>query len=183
MKDLKWWIENVNKGVRKMEVKTPSLTLITDTSNTGWGAVLGGATAQGRWTQLESSWFINEKELLAVLFGLKCLARDVSKTVIRVLSDNTTTVMYINKMGGVRSPRCNKIASLIWDWCEKMENWVLAAHIPGTENVLADALSRDFSNNVEWCLNDVIFDLICKVRYALSRFIRIKNKLKIDKIR
>lgn len=161
-KDLVWWYNNADKVVRKIETKSPRVTLSTDASNTGWGAVLKDNTAQGKWTDIESTWHINEKELLAVLFGLKCLANTVEGEVIRVLSDNTTTVRYINKMGGVRSPRCNKIAAWIWDWCEQKKNWVLAAHIPGLENILADDLSRNFSNNVEWCLNDKIFELICR---------------------
>lgn len=59
-----------------------------------------GANAQRRWTDIESEWYINEKELLAVLFGLKCLAKKISGKVIRVLTDNTTMVRYVNKMGG-----------------------------------------------------------------------------------
>lgn len=161
-KDLNWWSKNVGEVVRKIETKSPEITLVTDASNTGWGAVLDGATAQGKWTDTESLWHINGKELLAVLFGLKCLTRKMSNVVIRVLSDNTTTVRYINKMGGVRSPRCNNIAFMIWEWCEQRGIWILAAHILGVDNCLADDLSRNFSNNVEWCLNDDIFDLICK---------------------
>lgn len=81
---------------------------------------------------------------------------------IRVLSDNTTTLTYINKMGGVRSPRCNKIDYKIWKICEERKLWPIAAHIPGVQNKIADELSRNFSNNVEWSRNNDIFNIICR---------------------
>lgn len=160
-KDLIWWKENAKEGVRVIGTKTPQVTLTTDASNKGWGAVLGKDIAQGLWTEKEAEWHINEKELLVVLFGLKSLGRTLKNLTIRLLSDNTTTVTYLNKMGGARSPRCNLIAFLIWSWCEGNELWLLAAHIPGSQNWQADTLSRVFTNNVEWCLNDNIFQLIC----------------------
>ena len=57
---------------------------------------------------------------------------------IRIMSDNTTDVAYINHMGGVKSPQCNKVAKEIWTWAERNQNWISAAHIPGIENVIAD---------------------------------------------
>lgn len=160
--DLNWWVSNADKVVRRFGTRTVSSTLITDASDVGWGAVWKENTSQGKWLDKETHYHINEKELLAVLFGLKTLCIDSEGTTIRVLSDNATTVSYINRMGGVRSPRCNKIAHEIWKYCEGNNLWLTAAHIPGSQNCLADDLSRNFSNNVEWCLNDDIFDVICK---------------------
>lgn len=160
--DLWWWLRNAPSVDRKFDTKSPSITLTTDASNEGWGAVSGHKTAQGKWLETEQDYHINEKELLAVLFGLKTVCTGLNEVTIRVLSDNTTTVSYINKMGGVRSPRCNKIAYKIWKICEDRSLWLIAAHIPGLQNVIADDLSRKFSNNVEWSLNNTIFNIICK---------------------
>lgn len=115
--DLDWWIRNAGKRVRDF-TRSPSVQLVTDASNTGWGAVRSNKKAQGKWLESEQEYHINERELLAVLFGLKTFCRDLSKTSIRVLSDNATTVSYINRMGGVKSPRCNRIAHQIWVFCE-----------------------------------------------------------------
>lgn len=161
-KDLGWWLENANFRVRDFVSKSFSVELITDASNLGWGAVRQGKTAQGKWLEKEQSFHINEKELWAVLFGLKTLCSDLKGVSIRVLSDNATTVSYVNRMGGVRSPRCNKIAHQIWLFCETKNLWLVAAHIPGVQNSTADSLSRNFSTNVDWCLSDDIFDVICK---------------------
>lgn len=159
--DIKWWRENCETGFRRIRVLTTELTLITDASNEGWGAVCGAKSGQGRWLVSEQDLHINVKELLAVLFGLKSLC-NVSGSIIRVLSDNITTVIYINKFGGVKSMPCNRVAHLIWSWCETKGNWLIAAHIPGTENVRADGLSRNFSNNVEWQLSEGIFQKVCE---------------------
>lgn len=69
--DLKWWLQNGRTMVTLFDTKSPTSTLTTDASNEGWGAVLEGNTAQGRWLDRELELHINEKELLAVLFGLK----------------------------------------------------------------------------------------------------------------
>lgn len=180
--DMIWWLNNAKEGKRDFATKSPSSTLITDASNLGWGAVWEGKEAQGTWLEEERDWHINEKELLAVLFGLKALCTELNQVAIRVLSDNATTVSYINKMGGVRSPRCNKIAHKIWCFCEGKRLWLLAAHIPGVQNSWADALSRKFSTNVEWCVNEQIFELICKRmgRPSVDLFATRTNK-KIEK--
>lgn len=159
--DLIWWHNKAKTAARWFNTKSPDSTLTTDASNQGWGAIYNKSTAQGKWLEKEEGYHINEKELLAVLFGLKTVCASVNKGSVRVLSDNATTVAYINKMGGVRSPRCNKIAYEIWKTCEQRSLWLIAAHIPGVQNDLADSLSRKFSNNVEWCLNQNIFNIIC----------------------
>lgn len=104
-KDLRWWISQADKSVRKIGTRSPIATLITDASNLGWGAVFKQETAQGKWTEKEEGWHINEKELLAVLFGLKTLVHNLENCTLRVLSDNMTTVNYVNKMGGGKVPQ------------------------------------------------------------------------------
>lgn len=76
---------------------------------------------------------------------------------IKVNTDNTTTVSHINKMGGVKSHECNAVAFNIWEWCEHRNIWLYACHLPGVENEVADSLSRRFSSAVEWELQEDIF--------------------------
>lgn len=71
------------------------------------------STTGGRWSSDESCLHINELELQAVYFALKSLYTDVSSSHIRIMSDNTTTVCYINNMGGSKSRSCNDIARKI----------------------------------------------------------------------
>ena len=45
--------------------------------------------------------------------------------------DNTTSIAYINKMGGTRSQLCNNITVDIWKWAQNNTVWLSAAHIQG----------------------------------------------------
>ena len=75
-----------------------TIEMVTDASILDWGAVCNRQSAQG--TPLETQKHINELELLAVLKGKH----------VCIKSDNSTTVCYLNAMGGTKSPLCNKIA-------------------------------------------------------------------------
>jgi len=52
-------------------------------------------------------------ELKAVLLVLKSLCGAFSEKYILFQSDNTTTVTYINAMGGIKSIPCNEMATMI----------------------------------------------------------------------
>ena len=71
--------------------------------------------------------------------------------------DNNTVVAYINNMGGIRSDLCDDIAFNIWQWPAEQQIWVSAAHIPGSENVVADKSSRTFERSSEWKLRERVF--------------------------
>ena len=66
----------------------------TDSSLTGWGALIVGTEKQtkGLWTEEEKRYHINYLELLAVFLGLKALLNQVTDSHIRIMTDNTTTV-------------------------------------------------------------------------------------------
>ena len=78
------------------------------------------------------------------------LLHERHNTHIRVMSDNSTAVTYINEMGGCKSHQCNEIAKEIWDWARVKNIWLLAAHISGCSNVGADESSRNFNMELEW---------------------------------
>ena len=63
-------------------------------------------------------------------------------------------------MGGSRSPECNHVAHRIWIWAKERNIWLTATHIPGIENVEADAQSRQFNDRTEWKLDSKIFQRI-----------------------
>ena len=68
------------------------------------------------------------------------------------MTDNQTTVAYINHMGATISDTCNEIAISIWNFCMKQNCWISAAHVPGVDNTIADKNSRKFHDNTEWQL-------------------------------
>eukprot|EP00795_Rhopilema_esculentum_P010275 gene10275-18972_t len=44
---------------------------------------------------------------------------------------------------------------------ERFIKEIIAAHVPGVENIAADRLSRDFTDNIEWSLHNDVFSAIC----------------------
>ena len=159
--DLSWWVGNIQSGKKDIKPKTPDITLTTDASKEGWGAVVEDRRSGGRWSPDESTLHINVLEMKAVLLGLETFLRHEKDVTIKILSDNCTTVSYINKMGGTKSMKCNTLARELWRWAEERKVWLIASYIPGRLNVEADFESRHFSDDTEWSLNESIFQDIC----------------------
>ena len=65
--------------------------------------MIGRIPIGGTWTSDELELHINVKEMLAVLYALRSFREAVEGQHVRVLSDNTTTVFVLNKMGTTRS--------------------------------------------------------------------------------
>ena len=85
---------------------------------------------------------------------------DIYSRHIRIKSDNTTAIAYINNKGGVKSIECHEIAKNIWEWAIHRNIHLSAEHIPGSKNVLADKASRVFNENTEWTLDLIGFSKI-----------------------
>ena len=158
--DVFWWLRNIYSSDKTITLSDPNFVLYVDASEEGWGAHVGDVETGGRWTFEESSLHINVLELTAIFLALKSFVK-LDNTHVKVFTDNTTALAYVKHMGGVRSTMCNKVAQDIWEFCEFHHIWITVAHIPGVMNVKADYKSRNFSDNVEWSLNDKLFDNIC----------------------
>ncbi|KAL0147294.1 hypothetical protein M9458_057396 [Cirrhinus mrigala] len=76
------------------------VTLATDASLTGWGAVMSGHPARGLWSGHQLTWHINCLEMLAVFRALKHFLPDLRDRHVLVRTDNTAVVSYINHQGG-----------------------------------------------------------------------------------
>ena len=155
--DLKWWHKNIDSCFTKIESKNPSVSLKTDASNFGFGGCTDTASISGQWEKKDLHLHINHKELLAVLYSLQSLCHDLKNVTVKIMTDNTTTLCYVNNMGG-RIPTCNKIAREIWLWASSRNIWLLCAFIPGKLNVQADKLSRILSETTEWSLDRTLFN-------------------------
>ena len=92
---------------------------------------------------------------------------------IRVMSDNTTAIAYVNKQGGNKCMTLNDIAIEIWDICRQRNIHLSASHIPGVHNTLADTASREFHDSGEWMLPIDTFSLVVHRFGAPDRFIRL----------
>ncbi|XP_069593228.1 uncharacterized protein [Ranitomeya imitator] len=87
----------------------------------------------------------------------KCLLPQLREKDVRILSDNTTTVAYLNRQGGTRSETLMSSATEILDLAESHLTSLTALHIRGENNQQADFLSRHTLKQGEWCLNQQIF--------------------------
>ncbi|KAK6175966.1 hypothetical protein SNE40_014338 [Patella caerulea] len=98
-KDLIWWINNVRAQSRAIYHGKIDMIITCDASLQGWGAVISDLEFEGRWSDSEKLHHINYLEMLACWFALKSCKGLKSKHV-KLLTDNTTAVYYINNMGG-----------------------------------------------------------------------------------
>ena len=94
------------------------LTILTDASNEGWRASTNDQTINGRWNESEKLLHINELELLAIKHAFSSFLTLFPNTKhLRVMTDNSTSVSYINKQEGTHSPMCNKLTIEVWEIC------------------------------------------------------------------
>ncbi|KAF7241734.1 Transcription factor CP2-like protein 1 [Varanus komodoensis] len=118
LQSLLWWIDpaNLTVGV-PFRPRYPTITLSTDASLLGWGAICSDLRTQGIWSQRDCRNHINFLELLAVFKALQSFEDVLLHQVVQVTSDNMATVFYLNKQGGTRSRKLAHLAMQIWDWC------------------------------------------------------------------
>ena len=65
---------------------------------------MDGDTTQGLWSVSESQLHINDLELKAVHFAVQAFGDRLKSIHVKILCDNSTTVAYINAMGGAQNP-------------------------------------------------------------------------------
>jgi len=164
--DLIWWIEQAGQWKsRPIRTSKPVMTLESDASNLGWGAVrsVPQDSTGGVWNRQERSMHINSKELLAAWLGLRCYASNMRNAHIHLRIDNTTAVAHIIKMGGTHSWHLCQLTIKVWNWCLDRSITISAEHLPGSLNQLADTESRAQADSSKWALDLTIFQqLIAK---------------------
>jgi hypothetical protein len=97
--------------------------------------------ASGLWDIRTSFKSSNHRELLTVLLALKSFRSHIKNKTIQILSDNITTIAYLNHMGGPVI-ELTQLAKAIWAECLDNNVMIYARHLPGRSNVEADSLSR-----------------------------------------
>ncbi len=139
------------------------VTLATDASLTGWGAVMSGHPARGLWRGHHLAWHINRLEMLAVFQALKYFLPDLRGHHVLVRTDNTAVVSYINHQGGLRLRHLYRLAHQILVWALGKLLSLRAVYIPGHLNVGADTLSRQGPLPGEWMLHTEVVKQIWRV--------------------
>ena len=168
--ELQWWVDNAHTSNGRSIAAILSMEefqqdLYSDASKKGWGCALtlrGKVInrCSGQWSPAEAREHINVLELQAIMFGLQSFKKTLAKSV-RIHCDNTTAIAYVNKFGGCHNKALNDLSKRLWRWCIEKNVNIMAVHIAGTDNVMADSLSREFNTSVEWSLNRKVFDKMC----------------------
>ena len=157
-KELNWWLDSIEQSFQSLIIPDIDLTIHTDASLLGWGATDGLTPIGGPWKTDEIQ-HINVLELQAIYYALLSYCKNKKFQHIRIMSDNSTAVAYINNMGGIKSKTCDSLAKDIWSFAIDLGCWLSSAHIPGIDNTTADLKSRKFAENTEWQLIPDIFEL------------------------
>ena len=159
--ELQWWLSHAHQwNGRSLSPPQESLWVQTDASRTGWGAFCQEGSTGGPWTTEEAEFHINYLELLAVFLAIQTFAKHKSNVTIYVQLDSITAQTYINKKGGTRSPPLSQLAKKVWSWCMERSITLVADHIPGRENTVADTESRVSRDHWDWKLNPELFKVI-----------------------
>ena len=116
------------------------------------------------WTEEQSRLHINVLEMKAIFLSLSRAAHKVKNSSVLVSTDNTTVVAYIRHQGGTHSTELSEEVWNVLNLCLAHNIHLLAKHIPGRLNILADRMSRiDKPISTEWSLNQEIANKIFQI--------------------
>jgi hypothetical protein len=137
----------------------PDIIIYTDASLNMYGAfdATNNLQTNGYWTTDEQKEHINVLELKACEIAFRTFCKQKSNIYVRLYTDNMTSCCYINKYGG-KYNSLDIIARRIWFWCIEKHIQVSACHIAGVSNTQADKLSRSVNDDLEWAIDQNIFD-------------------------
>ena len=157
--ELQWWLEFADLWNQKpIQVRPIQGQMLTDASSIGWGATFEGQEASGQWSLKMSQKSSNTRELYAIWLGILCFLNKMKGKAIQVLTDNTTSLAYINNMGG-QEPHLSHLAKLIWDVAYRNDIHLVCRHVRGVNNGEADYLSRIF-DRYNWMLHPRLFKFL-----------------------
>ena len=167
--DLNWWLIESNYS----EVKIPDFNrevvkIFTDASSQGWGAQIvwqdnSKLSMNGVWSEEDSQLHINIKELKAVWISLCTDTFRYSNVVLKIFSDNKSTVQWLKKGTASRSLEARKVLVEILKLKYKWNLVWSSVYIKGCNNVIADSLSRSLSFNAETALTSQCFIKLCNI--------------------
>ena len=140
--DVLWWYDtdHLLQGV-SLEVQHPDLRLWSNALDQGWGAHLRDQFVSCRSVE-ERSLSINLRELCAICLGLMHFGQSLQGMTVGVFMDNTAALSYVKRQGGTHSVAFNQeVQHLLW-WAESVDLSLVPKFIMGSQNVVADSLSR-----------------------------------------
>ena len=147
--DLEWWALFLPKwnGISMMAVPckaNPGATIISDASG-NWGC--GAYSSHREWFQFQwpESWatiHVTIKELLPIIMSCAIWGHNWKGKTVKCICDNAAVVAIINS-GRSKDSRAMHLIRCLTFFLSHFNMILFAEHLPGKDNVAADALSRD----------------------------------------
>ena len=148
-KDLNWFVQFLChfNGTVLFEEAKPKLEVFLDACLTGLGAYWeDNAYAVSRNFQATRGLSITQLEMLNVLIALRIFGDKWDNLKIKMRLDNRAAVCALGK-GRIRDPFMQAVARSVWLIAASKGISLVYEHIAGTDNCIADALSRAFDGN------------------------------------
>jgi ribonuclease HI len=150
-----WLNSNLLRQSAPIRFPAPTLTLWTDASSQGWGALTSDLrTTQGLSSPEESKLHINCLEIRAIHRSLAVL-KNLPQSIL-IKTDSMVAAGAIRK-GGSKASLVHEQVVLLLDFARSLETSIIISHVPGHLNVVADALSRTSALPTEWELDPLEF--------------------------
>ncbi len=146
--DLEWWFQFCScwNGITMMSTvnkANPDITIISDASgNWGCGAWSGLDWFQLHWAGPITKYHITVKELVPIIIAAAVWGHNWKGKTIRARCDNAAVVSIVNS-GTSRVHEAMHLMRCLTFISAKYEFSIVATHIRGVDNTLADALSRN----------------------------------------
>ena len=163
--DLNWWLQCLElfngTCIFKCDAPLPNYFYATDACETGGGGFCGTDWFHVNWAIDYPSMVgrhINELELFIAVLALERWGPKLAGCHVKIQSDNVATVSSLNKTTSRSAALMPHIRNLFWLGV-KFDVTVSSVHIPGSENILADRISRLDS-----------FSEACEARLILAGF-------------
>ena len=147
--ELHWWLDNIDEMSNWIHPPTIVTEIFCDASNLGWGTVFDDRTTGCVWNYFELDLNINVKEILAIYYAIRSYAIDLKGKHVKVFTDDMVAVKVINKIGTSKSNSYSQTAQVIWQFCKSLNMWITCAHIPGSDDIIADKESRKAHKETE----------------------------------
>ena len=164
--DLEWWslflasYNGVSLIRSEPQINNP-LRFCTDASLHGIGGFYDGRFFHVTYPQFitKQSLHINALEILAVTVSVKPWAPVLPRQRILVLTDNKSTELALNS-GKSRVPFTQACLRELWLYAARYDFEISAHHIAGSQNVIADCLSRwDLNTSYQQQFYDTVLPL------------------------
>ena len=112
-----------------------------------------GSGGGGPWSRSESNMHINCREALAAFLAIKCFARGCRSVTILHRMDNMSAITCEQAWGR----NFTELDRTLWLWCLQRDISLIAEHLPGVQNAIADEESRVMKDRTDWKLNPEVF--------------------------